>query len=146
MESTERIAKPPQFDLNGDTVNNDRPFKAPGVPFKRNAFRNRSIYDNDVRVQKSFKFGETKRIIASAEFFNLFNAMNIQFLGSAVQQFCNPTNDFACGLSGLPTNLNFRAVRDNVQTSPTFQQFLLNNTLGSVNQSRQVQLGFRFQF
>ena len=133
-------------DLNGDRVNNDRPFRAPGVAFKRNAFRNRSIYDTDVRVQKSFRFGETKRLIATAEFFNLFNAMNIQFAGATVTQFCSPTNDPGCGFTGLPTNVNFRRVRENNETSATFGQFLLNNTLGSINQSRQVQLGIRFQF
>ena len=151
-------------DVNGDGVNNDRPLRAPGVFFKRNAFRNRSIYDTDLRVQKSFHFQETKRLILSAEIFNLFNAMNIQFVGTTVTQFCqqvvslagfNPTTgaaaiatntDFGCGLSGLPTNLNFRRVRENNPGSATEGQFLLNNTLGSVNQSRQVQLGVRFQF
>ena len=44
----------------------------------------------------------------------------------------------------MPLVIRHLELRDDA--SPTFGQFLLNNTLGSVNQSRQVQLGIRFQF
>jgi hypothetical protein len=150
-------------DLNGDTVNNDRPMRAPGVYFKRNAFRNRSIYDTDLRVQKSFRFGETKRLIATAEIFNIFNAMDLQFSGSTVTAFCSNTTtlvgqtaagvpvtasnlDPGCGLTGTPTNVNFRALRQRDDSQATFGQYLLNNSLGNINQVRQMQLGIRFQF
>ncbi len=134
-------------DLNGDTVNNDRPYRAPGVSFKRNSFRNRSVFDTDMRVQKSFHLQESKRIILTAEFFNLFNVQNIQLAGTTVTQFCTTNSDiFGCGLSGLPTNQNFRRVRENNEGNARFGQFLLTNNLGSISQTRQVQLGVRFQF
>ncbi|OLD71723.1 MAG: hypothetical protein AUI45_00890 [Acidobacteria bacterium 13_1_40CM_2_56_11] len=80
-------------DLNGDgnytipgvvTTGNgastsDRPYTAPGVSIKRNAYRNRGFKDIDLRLLKSFPFGEDKRIEFSAEMFNLFNFDNIVY-------------------------------------------------------------------
>lgn len=123
-------------DLNGDGVFNDRPFAVPGVPFTRNSFRNRNIYDVDLRVQKGFGFGEQRRLIFSAELFNIFNLSNIQLSGSTVTQYCTP-NTTRCGLDGV-TNSNFLQVRD------SSGRLLLNNFPGS--QVFQLQLGARFQF
>src|SRR5262245_25906900 len=72
-------------DLNGDTVNNDRPYQAAGLPFKRNAFRNRPVYNVDFRLQKGFNFTERARLTLSAEMFNIFNFDNIQYAGIATQ-------------------------------------------------------------
>jgi hypothetical protein len=70
-------------DLNGNLINNDRPFPAPGVPFARNAFRNRGVTGVDMRVLKSFRLkGEATRLQLSAEFFNLFNIDNVVFAGN----------------------------------------------------------------
>ena len=124
-------------DANSDFVNNDRPYSAPGVPFKRNAFRNLAQYNVDFRVQKGFSFGDSARLIFSAEFFNLPNLANIELSTSAnIVNYCAnpvPTN---CGF-GAPTNTNFLKVRD------ANGNYLTNNNAGS---PRQVQFGVRLQF
>jgi hypothetical protein len=96
-------------DVNLDSINNDRPYLVPGVPIKRNAFRNRNEYLVDLRVQKGFRFAERRRIVFSTEFFNLFNNANIQYGGNQTQ-YC-AVRDVNCGLSGV-TNPTFRQIRD----------------------------------
>src|SRR5437899_3148074 len=80
-------------DLNGDgnflipgvvtsgngASTSDRPYTAPGVSMKRNAYRNRAFKTVDLRLLKSFPFGEDKRVEFSAEMFNLFNFDNIVY-------------------------------------------------------------------
>jgi outer membrane receptor for ferrienterochelin and colicin len=132
-------------DLNLDTNNNDRPFISPGVPYERNSFRNRPLYDVDLRVQKGFRFDESRRLVLSAEFFNLFNLSNIQIAGQQ-NQFCSETGAAAlapCGLNGA-TNVNFLQIREQRQGNVNFGQFITGNNLGSP--VFQVQLGARFQF
>jgi Carboxypeptidase regulatory-like domain len=123
-------------DLNGDSVSNDRPYLVPGVPVKRNAYRNQSEFGVDLRGQKGFKLGESSRLIFSAEIFNVFNNANIQF--SSVQtNFCAVTTDQRCGLDGI-TNPTFLSVRD------------ASGKIITSNFSRtpvlQMQFGARFQF
>lgn len=127
-------------DLNNDTVNNDRPYSAPGVPFKRNAFRNRPVYDVDLRLQKSFGLGETRRLVLSAELFNVFNIVNLQYTGTAAI-YCADTRDRSCGLNGA-TNLNFLRARD------ANGNYLLNNVTAVPPSGlpRQLQVGVRLQF
>jgi len=130
-------------DLNGDGVTNDRPLQIPGLPYKRNWFRNFGTFDLDARVQKSFKFDERKRLILSTEFFNLFNRMNIIFPNAgtatttAAGQFCSAASQL-CGLAG-PTNPNFLRATD-----PVTGNYINGATPGS--QVFQVQFGARFQF
>ena len=132
-------------DLNEDGINNDRPYSAPGTPFPRNSFRDRAVYDFDLRVSKMFKLGEKARFDVTADFFNLFNIHNVTFGGTTgiygvgidrttgavapidtrFQQLFNPTN---CN----PTSANFNSScydRNNIPGRPF-----------------QMQLGFRFQF
>jgi hypothetical protein len=133
-------------DLNGDNVFNDRPYRVPDVPFTRNFFRNRAVYDIDLRVQKGFNFAERRRLIFTTEIFNAFNWRNVQLAGNPVTQYCASTNTPAanrCGLDGIG-NVNFLKVRDNNPASPRFGLLLLNNNLGS--RPFQVQVGARFQF
>lgn len=127
-------------DLNNDTVNNDRPYSAPGVPFKRNAFRNRPVYDVDLRLQKAFGLGETRRLVLSAELFNVFNIVNLQYTGTAAI-YCADTRDRSCGLNGA-TNLNFLRARD------ANGNYLLNNVTAVPPSGlpRQLQVGVRLQF
>ncbi len=125
-------------DVNNDAATGflggpDRPYSAPGVPFVRNSFRNRPIYDVDLRVQKGFNFDERKRLIITAEFFNVLNFENIQY---GDRQYCSSRNE-ACGLNGA-TNSNFLKIRD------SNGNFVLRNNLGS--QIFQTQLGARFEF
>jgi hypothetical protein len=129
-------------DVNRDNSNTDRPLSAIGVPFQRNAFRNRAQYNVDLRVQKTIKITEGQRVSISAEFFNLFNAMNLQLAGGAVTNFCAATNLSNCGINAA-LNPNFLQLRDQIQTSPTFGQLLTNNTPGS---PFQFQFGVRYQF
>lgn len=132
-------------DANKDTVNNDRPYSAPGVPFERNAFRNRAIYNVDARIQKRFEFGENQSVTLIADFFNLFNLDNITLSQgfSTVANYCASPVGSDCGFEGRPTNVNFRAIRDNNPMSKTFGYLLTGNNPGS---PFQVQLGLRYQF
>lgn len=127
-------------DLNGDTGGPDRPLLVPGVSMKRNAYRNRAEYNVDIRAQKGFGLGESRRLVFSGEIFNLFNNANIQY--SNIQtQFCTSlgsnTLDSGCGLNGA-TNPRFLQLRDssgniltdNFSRTPVFQ----------------MQLGVRLQF
>ena len=131
-------------DLNGDGVNNDRPLQVPGLVYQRNFFRNRGIYDVDMRVQKGFNFDERKRLILTAEFFNVLNRSNIIFptpntatSSGAAGQFCSGASQL-CGLQGV-TNSAFLQVRD------SSGNILVNNT-NPGSQVFQMQLGARFQF
>ncbi len=134
-------------DLNGDGVNNDRPYLEPGVDIGRNAYRNRPVYDVDLRVQKGFTFGERRRLIFSSEFFNIFNLSNIQIGSTTTTSFCATgagTPPLSrCGLDGQ-TNLNFLQVREQNEASSNFGNIIVANNPGS--QVFQVQLGVRFQF
>jgi hypothetical protein len=129
-------------DINQDRTNLDRPFRAPGIPFERNAFRNRPQYNIDLRVQKRFHIGEVPRLILSAEVFNIFNLDNIELAGATVQNFCSSTSDLSCGILG-PTNPNFLSLFDRNPTSTRLGNLLLNNNSGT---PFQVQLGARFTF
>ena len=137
-------------DLNGDTINNERPLLVPGVEYQRNYFVNHGIYDADLRVQKSFKFGERQRLILSSEFFNIFNRPNIVVGTSAAPgtnttfgsggNFCVSSSQI-CGLSGGPgPNPVFLQLRD-----PNTGAILINN-VNPGSQVFQMQLGVRFQF
>lgn len=129
-------------DMNGDGLNNDRPYLVPGVELPRNYFRNRNVFDIDLRVQKGFKFDETKRLILFTEFFNIFNLSNTQY-GGGQTNYCSGGVVGRCGLDGI-TNINFAQVRQQNPASSTFGQIITSNNPGS--QVFQMQLGARFQF
>ena len=131
-------------DLNGDGNGfNERPMIVPGVELSRNYYTNRATFDIDMRVQKGIRFKETRRLILSAEFFNILNLSNTQFAGSATTNYCAVSNA-RCGLDGI-TNINFLNL---IQQNPTATNFGRLNLAG-VNPGSQVfqmQLGARFQF
>jgi outer membrane receptor for ferrienterochelin and colicin len=134
-------------DLNGDNNSgNERPYLGYGVEFPRNYFRNRPIYDMDVRVQKRISLGETTKLIFSGEIFNILNRANMQLfqgtLSGSPTLYCASTTDTRCGLNGA-TNVNFLQLYDQ-RPGSTFGKLNLLNTPGS--QPFQVQLGARFQF
>lgn len=136
-------------DANGDSVFNDRPILVPGVELTRNYFRNRSLYDVDLRVQKGFNFDERKRLLLSAEFFNIFNLPNLVFpfpgtnsTSGNLALYCS-TGSQLCGLNGI-TNQNFLQVRR--PTGSLAGQFFLAPDLNPGSQVFQMQLGARFQF
>jgi hypothetical protein len=129
-------------DINGDGNNTERPILVPGYELPRNAFRNRNIYDVDLRVQKGFSFGERTRLILSSEFFNVFNFSNIQLSSFTSTNYC-ATSNARCGLDGI-TNFNFLQVREQRPGNVNFGKIIVANNPGS--QVFQMQLGARFQF
>jgi Carboxypeptidase regulatory-like domain len=130
-------------DLNGDGNTNERPILVPGVELKRNYFYNKPLTDIDLRVQKGFSFAENRRIVFSAEFFNILNLSNTQFAGSATTNYCNNTLA-SCGLSGI-TNINFLNLIQQTTTATNFGKLNLAGT-NPGSQVFQMQLGARFQF
>ena len=126
-------------DSNEDRGGADRPYRAPGVPFTRNAFRNKPTADVNLRVQKRFPLGETGHALLSLEFFNLLNLDNVTLNQwfPTVANYCADSSDPACGLSGQPTNPNFAQIRGRDG------QYLAGNIPGP---PFQVQVGFRLLF
>ena len=129
-------------DINNSRGGADRPYSAPGVPFQRNAFRNEPIKDVNLRVQWGYGIGGTRKLLLTAELFNIFNWDNIQLAGTAVTNYCAGTAPDDCGF-GAPTNPNFLSLTDNTPGSATQGQLLRTNNPGA---PRQIQLGVRFQF
>ncbi|MEW6126271.1 MAG: carboxypeptidase regulatory-like domain-containing protein [Acidobacteriota bacterium] len=130
-------------DANEDRGGPDRPFRAPGVPFLRNSFRNRPQYNVDLRVQKRFNLGaETRKLVVSAEIFNIFNLENIQLSGSQVTNYCATTTQRDCGFLA-PSNPNFLSLYDLNPASSRRGSLLLTNNPGA---PFQMQLGARFTF
>lgn len=126
-------------DVNEDRGGVDRPYAAPGAPFTRNAFRNEPIAEVNLRVQKRFRLGGSRRLLISAELFNLFNLANVTLDQeySAVADYCADSDDLACGLSGQPTNPHFAQVRDENG------EYLTGNVPGP---PFQLQIGVRLLF
>ena len=129
-------------DINNSRGGVDRPYSGPGQPFARNGFRNEPFKDVNFRVQWGVDVATTRRLIVTADFFNIFNWDNIQLTGTAVTNYCAGTAPDDCGF-GAPTNPNFLSLTDQVPTSSTFGQLIRTNNPGA---PRQVQLGVRFQF
>ena len=133
-------------DLNGDNNSgNDRPYFVPGIEIPRNYFRNRPIYEVDLRAQKSIGLGETAKLIFSGEIFNVFALSNLQ-IGQTTSSgsptlFCSASNG-RCGLDGV-TNINFLQTHDQ-RPGATFGKINLLNAPGS--QPFQVQIGARLTF
>lgn len=125
-------------DLNGDRGNfSDRPYTAPGVPSKRNSYRNTSFYNVDLRLQRDFKFGEKYRLSPTFEAFNVFKFKNIEYAGTAALNYGNPGVNELTGAVLAPTNPTFLRIRD------ANGNYLLNNRPGS---PLQMQIGLRFEF
>ena len=129
-------------DINASQGGVDRPYSAAGVPFTRNMFRNEPFKEVNLRLQWGPEFARGRRVLVTADFFNIFNWDNIQLAGSAVTNYCTGTAPDDCGF-GAPTNVNFLSLVDNTPTSTTFGQLIRTNNPGA---PRQVQLGVRFQF
>lgn len=129
-------------DANRDGVNNDRPYRSTGIPYERNAFRNRALTNVDVRVQKRFNFSETRRLVLSMEVFNIFNFENLELSGSAVTNYCATTTQVDCGFLA-PSNPNFLSLIDFNPTSTRLGKLLTGNLPGA---PFQMQLGARFVF
>jgi hypothetical protein len=129
-------------DANQDAGGADRPYRAPGVPFTRNLFRNRSTSSVNLRVLKSVAVSENRSVSFFIDVFNLFNVDGIQYAGAEVTRYCSDPAPLTCGFDA-PSNPNFLQVIDSNPASNRFGQHLLNNTPG---EPRQIQLGVRVSF
>ena len=109
------------------------------MPIERNSFRNRAVFWNDLRVLKSVKFGDVKKLQFSAEFFNLCNIDNVVFSGAN---------------GGLFGGVYGPGLQSNGQTAVIDPRFLrLKLADGSYDRNNaqtgtplQVQFGLRFFF
>jgi hypothetical protein len=150
----------PDISINSDSAGNqdrvttnDRPFSAFGVMFPRYAFRQPGVKSMDFRVQKTVKLTESKNIVASMDFFNAFNWMNLQYGGSELN-YCGTFTSFAtttgsnatatCGFAG-PTNPVFMQFRDvTAKGVANGTPYLGSNT--NPGPVRQIQFAFKFIF
>jgi hypothetical protein len=141
-------------DVNGDNTNfPDRAFAAPGVPFKRNSFRDRRNLNVDMRVAKKFKLPhEGMHLDITADFFNLFNFDNVVFVGGTPSPF-NPLDTYGVGVNPDGTTRDPNAAFQQLK-APAFCLTPSNpggnkacyNTNGTPGSPFTVQLGIRFQF
>jgi Carboxypeptidase regulatory-like domain len=124
-------------DLNQDSGNRDRPFLAPGVPSKRNSFRNLPLKFFDVRLERKFKLGEKFEISPSFEAFNVFNFKNLTYASTTAFNYGNPGVNENTGEVLGPSSPTFLQLRDTAGN--------LRNTNNS-GAPRQLQLGLRIKF
>ena len=125
-------------DLNQDAGNfNDRPYVAPGVSSLRNSYRNKGLKFADLRIQRSFRFGEKYELAPSFEVFNVFDFQNITLASTTATNYGNPGINERTGDVLAPSNVTFLAIRD------AAGNLLLTNSPGS---PLQIQLGLRFKF
>lgn len=89
------------IDSNRDGIVNDRPM-LDGAVVRRNTFRNRGFSDVSLRLQKTFAFRGERGVSAFVEFFNVFDADNVE------------TTQFVYGgdLAAPPANALFGQVRN----------------------------------
>jgi hypothetical protein len=123
-------------DLNGDGINEDRAYSAPGVPYRRNEFRNRGFKNIDLRFLKNFPlWNDRTRIQFSAELFNAFNFDNVYYDRTNLNY--GPGIDATSGqvVAPLPTFRRLRLATG--EYDPT------NNQAGT---PLQAQFGLRFFF
>ncbi|MGI9165345.1 MAG: carboxypeptidase regulatory-like domain-containing protein [Pyrinomonadaceae bacterium] len=126
-------------DLNQDRGNfSDRPYTAPGVSLPRNAFRNKPIYNTNIRIQRDFHIGEKFEISPSFEVFNLFKFKNIQLSSTTATNYGNPGVNERTGEMLNPSNPNFLRIRD----FATGDYLLTNNVASPL----QMQFGVRVKF
>jgi hypothetical protein len=124
-------------DINGDGSTSDRAFRAVGVPFGRNSFRNRGWKTANLRVIKEFKLSEKYRLQLSAEMFNLFNWDNVIIGPAGIN---NANTIYGAGINPDGTTAAARVDAN----GPTFMRVKLPSGLYDGNNS-QVGLPFQFQ-
>ncbi len=132
-------------DSNGDFGGPDRPFQAPGVPFKRHSFRDRAAYNTDLRVAKRFNLPrEGMRIDLTVDFFNLFNFDNITYV-TGRGTGANRTYGLGISTAGtsVPIDPRFRRLQAPSFCTSNKSCYDTNNFPGP---PFQMQVGLRFQF
>lgn len=132
-------------DFNNDQNDaNDRAV-VDGVVSRRFAFRQPNFFNLDLRLLKSFKFSETKRIDLSVEVFNATRNANRGFGPDSINNFCTantalatttPRYNVTCPSGYFPAK-SIRGLGGEPSTAPSTARF---------GGPRQVQLGVRFVF
>ena len=89
-------------DANNSRGGADRPYSGPGQPFARNGFRNEGFKDVNFRVSWGLEFAGSRKMMLTADFFNIFNWENIQLAGTAVTNYCAGTAPADSGLAPRP--------------------------------------------
>ncbi len=120
------LANSTSGDLNQDAGNfNDRPYLAPGVPLKRNSYRNYGAKNIDFRLQRDFRIRERLRISPSFELFNAFKFKNIRLAGANIFNYGNPGVNERTGETLPITNSQF------LQTKDSAGNYILSNLAGA---------------
>ncbi len=137
---------------NGDNTSfPDRAFQGPGVTFLRNAFRDQRQYFVDLRLAKKFKLPrEGMSLNFTADFFNVFNFANIQFIGSTPSPNI-PTDVYGPGVNTagavVPAKSGFQLLKGpQFCGTGTGQNPSCFNTQTTPGSPRTIQLGVRFDF
>ena len=115
-------------DPNADGITSTD--RAPGT--KRNQFSTPATWTVDMRVGRTFRFGERYRLTLLAEGFNIFNRPNVLFVNNTLYSFSTT------GGGRLTQTTNFGTPRQFISGSPSF-------TFNS-SYNREFQLGIRFDF
>ena len=115
-------------DPNADGITSTD--RAPGT--KRNQFSTPATWTVDMRVGRTFRFGERYRLTLLAEGFNIFNRPNVLFVNNTRYSFSTT------GGGRLTQTTNFSTPRQFISGSPSF-------TFNS-SYNREFQLGIRFDF
>lgn len=124
-------------DLNGDLVAHDRALELPGKYFGRNAFRNRSMNNWDMRMLREFSFSEGSRLELSLELFNAFNAANVEY--GRFNSIYGPGVDLSTGEVIGPA-ASFQRLRDE------YGNYDRNNQQIFGTGPLQIQIGARYRF
>jgi Carboxypeptidase regulatory-like domain/TonB dependent receptor len=128
-------------DTNNDLNDANERAIVGGVVSQRFGFRQPKFFNLDLRLLKSFKFSETKRLTFSAEAFNVTRNTNKGFGADSLANFC--TGNSALADTTNPLNIScptgfFPNIRAQEATSaPSTARF---------GGARQLQLGVRFTF
>ncbi len=134
-------------DSNGDNFFVDRPMLSPGIPMKRNSFRNRPNYGVDMRVSKRIKMPKEGVFFnISVDFFNLFDFDNVAF-GSNSQRYGNGISTTTGALiAPLPEFLQLNRNTDCLSATNLTGNKSCYDTRNLPGLPFQMQVGVRFQF
>jgi hypothetical protein len=129
-------------DTNNDLNDADERAVVGGVVSQRFGFRQPKSFNLDLRLLKTFRFGETKRLDLSAEAYNVTRNTNRGFGADSLSNFCTSNSALASVSNPLniacPAAVPFPSVNaGNPTTAPSTARF---------GGPRQLQLGARFSF
>lgn len=129
-------------DFNGDgNSDNDRAI-VNGKVVSRNSFRQPKFFNLDLRLLKTFKFGEKYGLAFSAEVFNVTKAKNRSYGADAISTFCTDVDGFG---GANPNGYSITCPDGLVPSASAGVPFTAPST-ARFGGPRQLQLGARFTF